>query len=307
MSTATQLKETQIAMFEQLWNERDPNIAYEILGNNFFTYASNQVIRQGPAGMVGYVKAWVAAFPDLHLTLDLFAVEGELVGCRQIFRGTQLGELYGAPATGKQITIISAGADRIVDGKIIGGWGEVDQLGVFQQIGMLPPLPPLVQEDARDAPLVRTTFTSVPKPSNHKVLLARFNQELVEGDLEAARSYVDGASYQQHEEAFLTGEFGLAELLQNYNNLRHAVPDLRFTIDPEVQTTEGDMAVIRWILSGTHTGGALFGMQPTGKALEWSGIDLARFEGDKIVERWVVADRYRLTQEVGLFPVPTWT
>jgi predicted ester cyclase len=306
MPTATQLKENQIAMFDELWNKRNPNIAYEILGTNFFTYASNQVLRQGPAGMVGFVNAWVAAFPDLHLTLDLFAVEGELVGCRQIFRGTQLGELYGAPASGKQITIISAGADRIVDGKIIGGWGEVDQLGVFQQIGMLPPLPPLVQKDALDPPPARTTFTSIPKPSNLKVLLARFNQELVEGDLEAARSYVDSESYQQHEEAFLTGEFGLAELLQNYRNLRHAIPDLRFTIDPEVQTAEGDMAIIRWILSGTHTGDALFGIQPTGKTLEWSGVDLARFEDDKIVERWVVADRYRLTQEVGLFPVPTW-
>jgi predicted ester cyclase len=306
MPTATQLKETQIAMFEELWNKRNPTIAYEILDTNFFTYASNQVLRQGPAGMVGFVNAWVAAFPDLHLTLDLFAVEGEMVGCRQIFRGTQMGDLYGAPASGKQITIISAGIDRIVDGKIIGGWGEVDQLGVFQQVGMLPPLPPLVQEDAPEPPSIRTTFTSIPKPTNLKVLLARFNQELVEGDLEAARSYVDSTSYQQHEEAFLTGEFGLAELLQNYRNLRHAVPDLRFTIDPEVQTAERDMAVIRWILSGTHTGGPLFGMQSTGKALEWSGMDMARFEDGKIVERWVVADRYRLTQEVGLFPAPAW-
>jgi predicted ester cyclase len=42
------------------------------------------------------------------------------------------------PATGKSATITGITIDRIADGKIVESWDELDQLGMLQQLGVIP-------------------------------------------------------------------------------------------------------------------------------------------------------------------------
>jgi predicted ester cyclase len=65
---------------------------------------------------------------------DLFA-EGDKVVIRMTWVGTHNGQFYNTAPTRRQVSVTSIGIDRVVNGKIVEGWGEVDMLGLYQQIG----------------------------------------------------------------------------------------------------------------------------------------------------------------------------
>jgi predicted ester cyclase len=60
---------------------------------------------------------------------------------RSTARGTNTGDL-GAPvphpATGKQVTITGIVIARVANGQFVEIWHQVDWLGLFQQLGLIP-------------------------------------------------------------------------------------------------------------------------------------------------------------------------
>jgi predicted ester cyclase len=51
--------------------------------------------------------------------------------------GTHTGEYYGLAPTGKKITYTAVAICRIVDGKIVEGWGVYDMLDFYKQLGAI--------------------------------------------------------------------------------------------------------------------------------------------------------------------------
>ncbi len=49
----------------------------------------------------------------------------------------------GAPPTGKPITVTAIVIDRIVNGRIVEHWAGRDDLGLLQQLGLIPSLEPV--------------------------------------------------------------------------------------------------------------------------------------------------------------------
>jgi steroid delta-isomerase-like uncharacterized protein len=80
-----------------------------------------------------------ASFPDLVTTTDDLIAEGDRVVERWTSRGTHTGApFFGAPASGKAFTIPGISIYRIADGRIVEHWGQFDQLGALQQLGLAP-------------------------------------------------------------------------------------------------------------------------------------------------------------------------
>jgi predicted ester cyclase len=79
-----------------------------------------------------------AAFPDFRYTIDDEIAVGDRLVHRLSARGTQKGEFLGVPATGKQATWSEIHIGRIADGKVVEHWGTVDQMGMAQQLGLVP-------------------------------------------------------------------------------------------------------------------------------------------------------------------------
>ncbi len=84
------------------------------------------------------VKAWHKAMPDGHMTVDDIITEGDLSTIRMTWRATQTGPFGDIPASGGKIEVTSIGIDRVIDGKITEGWGELNMLGMLQQMGAIP-------------------------------------------------------------------------------------------------------------------------------------------------------------------------
>lgn len=78
------------------------------------------------------------AFPDLHAEVLDQVAEGEKVVTRLRMRGTQTGALMTIPASGKEIDITGIRIDRVLDGKIVESWFQLDMFGMLTQIEALP-------------------------------------------------------------------------------------------------------------------------------------------------------------------------
>jgi predicted ester cyclase len=80
-----------------------------------------------------------AAFPDVEVTFDYMVAEGDLVAYQCTWRGTHRGAFRGIAPTGKRVEWRATCFRRVVDGKVVEGWGTYDWLGVLEQLGAVRP------------------------------------------------------------------------------------------------------------------------------------------------------------------------
>jgi steroid delta-isomerase-like uncharacterized protein len=98
------------------------------------------------------------------------------------------------------------------------------------------------------------------------------------------------------------GRMGGVEGERQCFDMYHSVfPDLHFSVEDVFG--DGDEAVVRWVARGTHRG-ELMGMEPTGKAMEVTGISILRIANQRITEHWLNWDTLGMLQQLGAIPAP---
>jgi len=126
------------AFNEDYWNKQ--NIAaFEKYFTSDFIYHSAEGDMNGEQ-FKGLSQAYFTAFPDLHITADYLVAEGDKVVKVWTAKSTHKGELMGIPATGKRIVVKGMEMFRLADGKIAEIWACMDNLGMLQQLGVIPPM-----------------------------------------------------------------------------------------------------------------------------------------------------------------------
>ena len=124
---------------EEGWTQGNLSVADKLIDPDFVVHgAGGQAVPSGPEGARQLVTAWRAGFPDGRMNIDDLFAEGDKVAVRMTWTGTHTGTFYAYAPTGRQVSVTSIGIDRIANGKIVEGWGEVDMLGLYQQIGVIP-------------------------------------------------------------------------------------------------------------------------------------------------------------------------
>jgi len=130
--------------------------------------------------------------------------------------------------------------------------------------------------------------------------LARRSLELWVGGNADNPDEVFSADYLNHQEPLAAGGakgVDLAGWKEIVTGCHHAFPDLKVTI--LTQVAEGDLVATRWEFAGTQTGEYL-GHPPSGKRAVWTGVQIDRVAGGKIVESWVDWDKYRMFEALGI-------
>jgi predicted ester cyclase len=74
----------------------------------------------------------------MRVTLEEELAEDDKVTTRGYFTGTHKGDFQGIPPTGKQIKVKYIDVWRITNGKMVENWVQMDQLGLMQQLGVIP-------------------------------------------------------------------------------------------------------------------------------------------------------------------------
>lgn len=136
--------------------------------------------------------------------------------------------------------------------------------------------------DPGAAPTVETAARADSNAARNKDLVHQYHVDVwEEGNLDHAWQYL-GQGFTSH--ATVTTlppgqQVGPDFLAQFWSGF----PDLYSHQDALIG--DGDLVTIRWTITGTHTG-TFFGVAPTGRTIQVSGMDVLRIADDKLVEHW---------------------
>jgi predicted ester cyclase len=92
----------------------------------------------GPEHMRGVVTWLRDQFPDMQMTVEAIAAEGDVVAVLVRSEGTNTGKLNGVmPPTGKRFSARQSHWYRSVDGKFVEHWATREDLPTMLQLGVL--------------------------------------------------------------------------------------------------------------------------------------------------------------------------
>jgi len=93
---------------------------------------------------------------------------------------------------------------------------------------------------------------------------------------------------------------GSDEIAAYFEALFAALPDLHLEIVALVE--HDDDVFAHWHLTGTHTGAAMEGIDPTGRPIALDGIDHFVVRDGRVVSNFVVYDQMQFARQVGMLP-----
>ncbi len=112
----------------------------EVVNQQSLASIDKLVSPERAAALKSFAEKMYRTFPDCRITIDDMIAEGDEVAARWTAQTTHLGDyashLFGdIPPTGKRITYTGTNIYRIRDGKIVEDQGNVDALGILEQLG----------------------------------------------------------------------------------------------------------------------------------------------------------------------------
>jgi steroid delta-isomerase-like uncharacterized protein len=247
-----------------------------------------------PADREGFktvVQMFRSAFPDFEVDLVHTIVDGDKVVDHVASRGTHQGEFMGIPPTGKRISTSAIVISRLDDeGRIAERWQRFGAMQLLQQIGVVPgweeppPVPPM--------PSVTGGRETTVEENTNVVLrqLAIWN----DGDYDVADEIFHPEAITPDAPQLPAGPEGCKEVARIF---RSAFPDFHMTVEDVV--AEDDLVCCRFRQTGTH-GGELFGIPPTGRAVDFGEMAICRIADGKIIASWFQTDMTALMSQLGV-------
>ena len=135
MGTAEDNRDAVAAYTEQVWNRGDVDAGAHIYDPDVVVHGAPPGSPPGVAGVLGLVRMFRAALPDIHVTNEDLIAVGDRVVQRWRVRGTQQGPLMDIPPTGRAVDVEGINIFRMTDGKIVERWGLFDMQGLRAQLG----------------------------------------------------------------------------------------------------------------------------------------------------------------------------
>lgn len=137
MSTSVATNEYVVRrLLEGAFGMGDLSIVDEVVDANLIEHQRGA--RSGADNLRRMIAGLRAGFPDLTLTIEDIVSRDDKVWARCVGRGTQTGPMMGRPPTGKSMQIDIIDICRVANGEIVEHWGVPDQLGMLEQIGVIP-------------------------------------------------------------------------------------------------------------------------------------------------------------------------
>jgi predicted ester cyclase len=274
----------------------------------------------GMAGVIAATARTLSAFPDRTLVGEavIWSEEGEgtyLSSHRITSTATNLGTSELGPATGKRISFTTIADCLCRDNLIVEEWLVRDYSAMALGLGYAPRSVARAMAEAdrkgpastwrseamasiRSAPL--TTFPSGPLPSaQDPEAFARevFDRIVNHRRFGTVRNIYSPASHWSGPGGRRL--FGWGEVTGWYTALIGSFGDARLVVDhvAAVEGASGQDIAVRWRLTGTHDGPALYG-SPTGKEIFILGVTHWRVVEEKVVDEVTVFDEIALLRQL---------
>ena len=126
-------------LYEEALNKGNLEVVDEIISPNYIRHGLAPGAPHGPASTKQVFTMMRTAFPDLRTAVEPVVGEGDMVAAQLTHRGTHKGEFRGIAPTGKQAAWTTIGIYRFAGNKLKEAWIQMDELGMLQQLGAVPP------------------------------------------------------------------------------------------------------------------------------------------------------------------------
>ena len=110
----------------------------EICSPDFVNHSAPPGVPSNCEGVKQRTAMFRQAFPDSYFTIEAMMAEGDKVATRKTFHGTHQGEFMGILPTGQQVSMGLIDIVRIADGRVVEHWSMGDNLGMMQQLSIVP-------------------------------------------------------------------------------------------------------------------------------------------------------------------------
>jgi tellurite resistance protein TerC len=128
----------------EAFNAHDETWIRSIYADDVVFEAPGDVRLEGRDAAVRYVTAWLRAFPDAEIRVDVEVADGDWVAQRFMFEGTHEDTLVGPageiPATNRRLAVRGFELLRVRNGEIVEDYLSFDQAEVLTQLGLIPEL-----------------------------------------------------------------------------------------------------------------------------------------------------------------------
>ena len=135
---STETNKALVHRFFEAFNAGDLDAAVAVFDPNAVVHNSGAPDPLNLEGFGQLAGVFLAAFPGGQHSIDDIVVEGDKVVTRITYRGAHTGDLMGMPPTGKHVAVSAMTIDKIANGKIVETWRLFDQMGMMQQLGLIP-------------------------------------------------------------------------------------------------------------------------------------------------------------------------
>jgi predicted ester cyclase len=125
--------------FDEGCSQGNLELVEQLYSPDYVTHAVGPQFAPTREGLKLFIRALREGLPDLQCPVKEVVAEGDHVGGRFSLQGTHTGLLLGIPETGKRVDVgvmVIARFDE--SGKWVEDWASWDQLGMLQQIGVVP-------------------------------------------------------------------------------------------------------------------------------------------------------------------------
>jgi steroid delta-isomerase-like uncharacterized protein len=124
---------------EEVWNKGNYGTLDQLVANDIIIHSSTPGEEiHGQDGIKQFYTALRAAFPDIHFTIEDQIADDDKVVTRWSAIATHLGPFQGIPPTGRQVHLSGIDIDHIANGRVTECWPVMDELGLLQQLGVMP-------------------------------------------------------------------------------------------------------------------------------------------------------------------------
>lgn len=137
METIDQNKTIVTSLIDAVFTKGDLGAIDEYLAEEFVNHDPPPGVTGDREGMRQIGAMFRAAFPDWRSETGILVGEGDLVVEQFTASGTQQGEIFGAPASGRPVSLPGINIWRVRDGRIMERWGRLDELGLLRQLGLV--------------------------------------------------------------------------------------------------------------------------------------------------------------------------
>lgn len=128
--------DTMRRLVEEVINNKCLAVIDQIIHPDYVYRAPGQALH-GKEALCELLTTYQTAFPDLQVKIDELITTADKAVLIFTLTGTHKNELMGIPPSGKQVNINGTICSRLENGQIIEEWELLDQLTLFQQLGIV--------------------------------------------------------------------------------------------------------------------------------------------------------------------------